>query len=76
MRPCTSGRSSMDCTASIWPVAAMASTTVSRIAGETSTGMAKPPAPPGDADFALLQAASSTTNTTVERSDITGFPYR
>ena len=81
MRPATSGCSWMDCIASICPVAAMASTTVSRIAAETSTGMGgiPPPAPgpPGDADFAFLQAARSTTNTTIERSDIiTGFPYR
>ncbi len=77
MRPWTSGCSWMDWTGSICPVACTASTTVSRMATATSTGMGgMPPAPPGDADFALLQAASNTTNTTVERSDITGFPYR
>ena len=46
-RPSTSGRSSIDCMASIWPVARMASTTVSARAAAASTGMAGGPPPPG-----------------------------
>src|SRR3989454_9813817 len=62
MRPSTSGRRSIDCTASIWPVALISSRTVSVRATTTSTGMpigAPPPPPPagsGPPALPFLQA--------------------
>ena len=76
MRPSTSGRSSIDCTASIWPVARIASTTVSVRATATSTGIAGgpplwPPFAPGSpADSALLHAASAASTAAGHTLDI------
>src|SRR5437773_9260175 len=64
MRPSTSGRRSIDCTASICPVAPISSRTVSVRATTTSTGMpmgAPPPPPAGSGPPALpfLQAPAA-----------------
>src|SRR5881397_365914 len=65
LRPEVDGRSSMDCTASIWPVALISSRTVSVRATTTSTGMpiGAPPRPPpagsGPPALPFLQAPAA-----------------
>src|SRR6266571_3236809 len=56
IRPSTSGRRSMDCTASICPVAATSSRTVSTRATATSTGSPANPPPPAPLVPPFLQA--------------------
>src|SRR5207302_1407638 len=64
MRPSTSGRRSIDWTASIWPVAAISSRTVSTRATATSTGIpmgAPPPKPAAPLAFPFLHPPTATT---------------
>src|SRR6266480_6457192 len=64
MRPSTSGRRSIDCTASIWPVALISSRTVSVRATTTSTGIpigAPPPGSPAPPALPFLQPPMATT---------------
>src|SRR5437870_1314086 len=71
MRPSTSGRRSIDCTASICPVAAISSRTVSVRATATSTGIAigpPPPNPPCPPAPLFLHAPATTSAATTHHT--------